>query len=74
MLSRCVIRAKVMPQITLDSSDPHAGASPMGNRDAGKYFEDRYAPGTRTSRMDSTLCKNDSFDRPQAQKYPLKLK
>ena len=61
-------------QIMTDSKDPVAVASPIGYNVAGKSFDIKKAPGTRTSEIAMMLCKNDSPDLPQAQKYPLKLK
>ena len=52
----------------METSDPAALASPMGKSVWGKKWDARYAPGTRASRMDRKLCRNESSDRPMAQK------
>ena len=40
----------------------------MGSNVCGKYLDARYAPGMRTSRIESELCRNEMPDLPQAQK------
>ena len=62
-----------MRQMITESIDPPAVASPIGNR-LIKAFEVIYTPGILTSKIDVRLCMKDNSDRPQAQKYPLKLK
>lgn len=61
-------------QITTDSSEPMGAAHPMGNRVSGKYFEASHASGIRAQTIERKLCKNEIFDSPYAQKYPLKQK
>ena len=51
-----------------DSNEPAAVANPMGRRLMGNSFDIKYAPGIRTSTMDTILCKKDNSDLPQAQK------
>ena len=60
--------------MTTDSNDPAEEASPMGSKVSGKRREASQQSGTRAQRMDSELWINGIMDRPQAQKYPLKLK
>ena len=67
------IHVYAMRQIITDSIDPPAVAIPIGNKLA-KAFEVMYTPGILTSRIDARLCMKDNSERPQAQKYPLKLK
>lgn len=55
-------------------SEPNAVASPIGKSVSGKSLEAKYAPGMRMSKREIMLCRNDSSDRPRAQKYPLKQK
>lgn len=60
--------------MSTDSREPIEVASPMGKRLSGKYAEARKAPGIRTKRIAMLLCRKESPDFPQAQKYPLKQK
>ena len=61
-------------QISTETREPHDVARPIGNKVFGKNRDARYAPGIRASDIARILCKNESPDFPQAQKYPLKLK
>ena len=57
-----------------ENSDPHDVAIPIGKSVCGKRSDISHANGTRTSATARILCRNESPDRPHAQKYPLKLK
>jgi len=52
----------------MKNSEPAAFASPIGSSVCGNSRDVRYAPGMRTQTIDRKLCRNDSPDRPQAQK------
>jgi len=60
--------------IIADKSEPSGAASPIGKRLSGKNNAAKYAPGTRTKRIDAALWKKETIDLPTAQKYPLKQK
>lgn len=52
----------------MENSEPAAFASPIGSSVCGNSRDVRYAPGMRTQTIDRKICRNDSPDRPQAQK------
>lgn len=61
-------------QMRMDTNEPVAVAKPMGNKVRGYQREARYTRGIRAVTMETTLCRNEISERPQAQKYPLKQK
>ena len=62
------LRQGQIQRAQMENSEPAAFASPIGSSVCGNSRDVRYAPGMRTQTIDRKLCRNDSPDRPQAQK------
>lgn len=65
---------KAAMHIITDSKEPIGAAIPIGNSVSAYIFDARYESGIRAKMMEAALCMNEIFDRPKAQKYPLKQK
>ena len=50
-----LIKRKAITHTITESREPHAVAIPIGKRFSGKSFDIKYAPGTRTSTIESKL-------------------
>ena len=61
-------------QMITETSEPVAVAIPIGRRVFGNILDVMYTPGILIRTMAVILCKKESSDLSQAQKYPLKLK